>query len=63
MKYTIITINANNTRDEYTTRSLKEAQRIYDNAVNNGIYVEKFCTAYGTDLRDREQAAIGYTTN
>lgn len=42
MTYTIVVVNANNTEDTYTTRSINKAYQTYDRAIAKGLIVKSF---------------------
>lgn len=63
LMYIIIVIETTNVETTYTTKSLKKAHGIYDNAIKNGLYVKSFTMkGSNSDMRDRqdEVSTIGY---
>jgi len=67
MTYIVTVTEANGTDTTYTSRSPKEARRIYDRAIEHGLAIVEFSgnvkrDGYTWDMREyeREQPAIVY---
>lgn len=56
LTFTIVVQLIDQPADTYTTRSTKEAYRIYDRAIEQGYAVLSFTSSSGLDYADRKSA-------